>query len=124
MIYRPHFPCLTPEGCQDEPFEYYFDITVQPGDTPSVLLGPLDKDAEFRWRGIRINSDATGGREVAVQFRSADGEYLSDDLINIEIYAKGPLNDGAQDLGGQAVPFDVEIVCPPGAVLTSNWSVQ
>jgi hypothetical protein len=121
MIYRSHFPYQTPAGCQDEPFEYYFDLTVQPGDTPALLLGPLDKDAEFRWRGVRINCyDADPTQEVAVQFRDPFGEQLSDDLINIKIYATGPFDGG----GGMAVPFDTEVVCPPGSVIESNWSVQ
>ena len=120
MIYRPHFAYGTPEGCQDESYEYYFDITVQPGETPAVVIGPLDKDAEYRWRGIRLNSDAAVGQEVAVQFRAPFGDLLSDDLVNIQIYGEGPFNGG----GGQAVAFDEEIICPPGCTIESNWSVQ
>lgn len=112
-MYRPHFPYATPEGCRDEPFEYYFDVTLQPGSTPSVILGPLDKDAPFLLRGVRISHNGTGGQYVAFQLRTADGELLSDDVIDVNLHAKGAGFSG-QFQGGMAVSYDEEILLPAG----------
>lgn len=130
MIYRPHFPYFTPEGCRDEQFEYYFDssnmvVTSVPGlqNLFSVLFGPLEKDAEFRWRGVRVGLQKVA-YGLAVQWKDANGNTMSDDPINIQLYAIGSGGGTAASVfgGGMAVPFDSEIVCPPGCVLESNWS--
>ncbi len=123
MIYRPHFPYITPEGCRDEPFEYYFDssnmvVTSVPGlqNLFSVLFGPLEKDAEFRWRGVRVALTPQTAWGLAVQWKDHNGNAMSDAPINIQLYAIG---SGVG--GGMAIPFDEEIPCPPGFVMESNW---
>lgn len=133
MIYRPHFAYDTPENCTDEAYEYYYDltsvvsVTIPIGGTvPSVLLGPIDKDAPFHWRGFRIQSnsdpEAIDNLDRGVQFR-VNGELLSDAPINLALYAQGAGFAG-QFQGGQSVVWDEEIVLPPGAVIESTWSAE
>ncbi len=122
MLYRPHFPYATPEGCRDEPFEYFFQVTIPVGTTPAVILGPLEKDAPFFLRGVRITHNGDPGQEVAIQFRMPDGTLLSDDEINTGLYTQGAGIPAGQ--GGMAVAYDVEIALPAGATIESDWIVQ
>jgi hypothetical protein len=127
VIYRPHFAYPTPLGCRDEQFEYYYDtsnmvVTSVPALGPlfSVIFGPLDKDAEFRWRGVRIGLNRTA-YGLAVMWRDAMGNQLSDAPVNIELYAIGAgfaNNFG----GGVSVPWEEEIICPPGSHIESTWT--
>ena len=126
MIYRSHFAYSTPEGCLDEPYEYYYDpsnvavSSAGPGvSVPSVVLGPLDKDAPFHMRGVRIQQNVSPD-QIGVQFR-VNGENLSDDTINLGLYAVGAGFSG-QFKGGMAMPWDEEAVLPPGAVIETTWS--
>ena len=132
MIYRPHFAYETPEGCRDEPYEYYYDRTSLPVTTvpagsllPAMILGPFDKDAPFHWRGVRIRQtpDLTQNpRDLlyAIQWR-ANGELLSDAPINLALYAIGAGFVTGMIQGGMAVPLDEEIVLPPGSVVEATW---
>lgn len=132
-MYRPHFAYSTPSGCRDEPFEYFFDSsTMQSVTDPALanyfgLLFQLDRDAEFRWRGTKIGiQDAAIPLEV--RWKDAFGNYLSDVVSNLQgqlgtvntaLYSVG--SGFGANFGGIAVPWDEEIVCPPGAVIESDW---
>ncbi len=133
-MHRPHFAYpAPPPGCHDEPYEYFYDSSVmQVQSVPALgylysLLFALDKDAEFRWRGFKVGiQDVSVPLEV--QWKNAAGDVLSDVIsntagdqatVNTVLYAVG--SGYTPDFGGVAVPWDEEIVCPPGAVLESNW---
>jgi len=91
------------------------------------ILFALDKDAEFRWRGVKVGlQDVSVPLEV--QWKNAAGDVMSDVVsntvgdqatINTSLYAVG--SGFTPNFGGFAVAWDEEIVCPPGAVLESNW---
>ncbi len=126
-MYRPHFCYHTPENCIDQPYEYYFDPSDVPaeeiasnGDIFGMILGPLDKDAPFHWRGWRIFYN---GADPALEilFRDPDGQALSDDTINLLLYAVGSGFSTNLARGGMQVAMDEEIICPPGAVIEVNW---
>lgn len=133
VIYHPHFAYPTPPGCYDEPYEYFFDASTMQAVSMLALsnyfglLFQLDRDAEFRWRGTKIGiQDASVPLEV--QWKDAFGNVLSDVVsntvgdratINTQLYAVGSGFGG--NFGGIAVPWDEEIVCPPGSVIESNW---
>lgn len=134
MIYRPQFVYpAPPAGCHDEPYEYFYDSsTMQAVVVPALsnyfsLLFALDKDAEFRWRGTKVGlQDVSVPLEV--QWKNAAGDVLSDVVsnvitdsatINTALYCQG--SGFSPSFGGIAVPWDEEIVCPPGGVIESNW---
>lgn len=133
-MYRPQFPYPPPPGgCHDEPYEYFYDSsTMQVVPIAALayafsILFALDKDAEFRWRGFKIGIENVS-IPLEVQWKDANGNVLSDvvsntvgDLatINTALYAVG--SGFTPNFGGIAVPWDEEIVCPPGAVIESNW---
>jgi hypothetical protein len=100
----------------------------------------LDADAEFRWRGISWEYPDPGFfyvGQIAIRLRDAYGNYLSSDFIPILNYAQayhimqpwndtGGLNNPAPPspptfvspfVGGMAVPFADEIICPASSVL-------
>ncbi len=135
-MYRPHFAYSTPAGCRDESFEFPFDssdMTVQsvsPLGTLYSVLFPLSKDAEFRWRGVKIGiQDVSVPLEI--QWKTPSGDVMSDVVsnspnvpidpatINTVLYATG--SGFSPDLGGIAVPWDEEIICPAGSVIEANF---
>lgn len=133
-MYRPHFAYAPPSpGCHDEPYEYFYDSSVMNVVSVGVLayyysiLFALDKDAEFRWRGFKIGiQDVSVPLEV--QWKDALGNVLSDVVsntlgdqatVNSVLYGVG--SGYTPNFGGQAVAWDEEIICPPGAVIESNW---
>lgn len=99
MIYRPQFACLTPPGCRDLDFVYYFDGSNTPNLNQNIsgLVIPyiplvLDQDAPFFWRGIKLGADReTNSGTLApdpyaipnwsVQFRDCYDNPLSDDYV-------------------------------------------
>lgn len=132
-MYRPQFAYPTPPGARDVPYEYFFDSSTQPAVSIPVLssyfaiLFQLDKDAEFRWRGTKVGLQAVSN-PLQVMWKDPNGRLLSDVVTNTSgdlpfldttLYAQG--SGFGIGFGGLAVPWDEEIVCPPGAVIESNW---
>ena len=133
-MYRPHFAYATPPGCRDVPYEYVFDGSVQPLipvaalSTSFGILFQLDKDAEFHWRGVKVGLQGVSV-PLEVAWKDPKGRLLSDVVSNMNgakptvgtvLYAQG--SGFAPSFGGMAVPWDEEIICPPGAVIESIWS--
>jgi len=132
-MYRPHFAYPTPPGCRDVSYEYFFDSSVQASVVVPALglyfaiLFQLDKDAEFRWRGTKVGLQGVTV-PLQVMWKDPKGRLLSDivtntvadkPFIDTRLYAQG--SGFSTDFGGISVPWDEEIVCPPGAVIESNW---
>lgn len=120
MSYRQQFPYPTPPKFQDKDFVHYFDQTTIPqlNNALSLAVGgtiiginlPLQSDAPFFMRGIKIN----GPSNFAVRFRDAHGNYLSDDWVPLPIdYAP---NEQAV-WGSNVVEWEPEVICQAGSVI-------
>jgi hypothetical protein len=133
-MYRPQFAYSTPPGCRDEDFIHYFDSSNVPllasdvnGLTISNIPLPLDRDAPFYWRGIKVALRTTSGGvafgdtepNFSVKFRDVYDNDLSDDLVPAVEYAfpMNPLLGTNFLVKGPPVPLEPEIYCPPGGVI-------
>ena len=139
--HRPQFAYSTPPGCRDEEFTYTFDGSNTPmlyadisGRAISNIPFPLDRDAPFYWRGIKVAllSSAAGPNgtvggitgyafpEVYVKFRDCYENDLSDGLVAATQYAfpQNPVQPNNNSLlTGPPTPLDPEIYCPAGGVI-------
>lgn len=127
-MYRPQFAYSTPPGCRDEDFVYYFDGSNIPllnqsisGLTiPNIPL-PLDQDAPFYWRGIKVDIRTTGtvAPNVQVKFQDCYQNDLSDGLVPATQYgfAQNPITFQGANYTGPPVPFEPEIYCPRGGYI-------
>lgn len=122
MIYRPQFPYPTPDGFQDEEFEYYFDSSILPAlNTASLAIGQivfnvplvLQTDAPFFWRGLIVDNPGAG---LAIRFRGPDGTYLSDDFVPLGFYSPMPPAKHPP-IGNAPTIVDFEIPCEKGSVV-------
>jgi hypothetical protein len=123
VIYRPQFPYPTPEGFQDEEFEYYYDSSNTPAlNTANLSVGqivaniplPLQQDAPFFWRGLILDNPKAA---FGVRFRDAAGNYLSDDFVNVGLYSPIPPGSQHPPVGNAPIAIEPEIPCPLGGVL-------
>jgi hypothetical protein len=123
MIYRPQYAYPTPRGFTDEQFSYTFDQSNTPflnsgnlasGSFIQNIPLPLDRDAAFLWRGFTILGVNDTDPVMAVRFRDAAGNYLSDDFVPIDLYAR-PL--GLAIVGTLTVIWEPQIECPAGGML-------
>lgn len=130
MIYRAQFAYPTPPGCRDEDFVYFFDGSNTPmlnqdvqGLTLSNIPLPLQQDAPFYWRGIKVELRGAGGGpaipNVYVKFRDCYLNDLSDGLVSAVTYgfAQNPVIFGTADYTGAPVPLEPEIYCPAGGLI-------
>lgn len=130
MTYRAQFCYPTPPGCRDEDFAYYFDGSNTPmlnqdvtGLTLSDIPLPLQQDAPFYWRGIKVELRAAGGGpeipDLYVKFRDCYLNDLSDGLVSAVTYgfAQNPLIFQTADYTGAPVPLEPEIYCPAGGLI-------
>ena len=123
MTYRPQFAYPpAPEGWEDQDFEYWFDLSnlpafqvvLTPGQSIEGIALQLERDAEYRWRGLEASDVA--GSFLGLRFRTPDGTYMADDYAPVENFNSFPA--GVPGLpGSEPVAFEPEIVCPPGAVV-------
>ena len=121
MIYRPQFAFPpAPRGYRDEQFHYGFDgtnvaalgRTVAAGGQLNNILLPLEPDAGFLCRGIKIQT-ATARTNLGVQLKSPHGDYLEITYLPAaDLYTPS----GAAILGSLFVPLEPEVECPPGGV--------
>lgn len=130
MIYRPQFCYPTPPGCRDEDFVYYFDGSNTPllnqdvqGLTLSNIPLPLQQDAPFYWRGIKVELRGAGGGpaipDLYVKFQDPYLNFLSDGLVSATTYgfAQNPVVFNQAEYTGPPVPLEPEIYCPPGGLI-------
>jgi hypothetical protein len=132
MIYRAQFCYATPPGCRDEDFVYYFDGSNTPmldqnvsGLALSHIPLPLEQDAPFYWRGIKVELRAVGGGpspsipDMYVKFRDCYLNFLSDGLVSAVTYgfAQNPVTFNNADYTGAPVPLEPEIYCPAGGLI-------
>jgi len=117
MPYRPQFIYPpTPEGYQDEEFEYYFDPSNTPalGDVPGQKIPlQLQADAAFILRGIQISGNTT---DLLIRFWTPDGLPISQGLITCDLAYDATL-EGQNPVGRLPIPLEGEIPCPAGSVL-------
>lgn len=129
MIYRPQFAYSTPEGFEDYDFDHFFSSATIPALNPGVgnpreitnIPLPLDPDADFCWRGLKIpnlaiiNGASNVPFNVALRFREPNnGRYLQSAYLPIWMYGLVGF-DGTDLTGGIVVAFESEIVCPAAA---------
>ena len=130
MIYRAQFAYPTPPGCRDEDFVYYFDGSFIPmlnqdvqGLTLSNIPLPLQQDAPFYWRGIKVELRGAGGGpaipDFYVKFQDCYLNDLSDGLVSAATYgfAQNPVTFNNADYTGAPVPLEPEIYCPAGGLI-------
>lgn len=130
-LYRPQFAYPTPDGFTDVDFDHYFDqhsvppLALGPGAPDQIynISLPLDPDAPFHWRGIKIPNlnGATGPLNIGLRFRSPDGRYLSDDFVPIWLWGLTPCNGDALT-GGQCCILESELICPAASVIFVDQS--
>jgi hypothetical protein len=133
-MYRPQFAYATPDGYEDQDFQYSFD-----GNTNTPLLGslggtagelapgvnlmnitlPLQPDEVFLWRGNKVITPIFGVLPLYIQFRDPMGNYLSLCPVPI-IHIAYP--SGAAGWGTAVVPMEPEIPCPAGSNVLINVS--
>jgi len=140
MIYRPQFAYVTPPGCRDVDFIYYFDGSNTPALNQNFATGldysaptggiplTLEQDVPFFWRGLKVSlratltngdPDAYGEPNFTMRLMDNYFNFLSDDMVPAEQYGfpMNPLVFNGQLLTGNPVPLEPEIYCPPGGVL-------
>jgi hypothetical protein len=108
-----------PRGFRDEDFFYYFDgnntlALAQPIPALDAIRNialPLHRDAPFIWRGTKVFSDQPA---LGVEFRTPDGELMSDDVQPLyQSFWPG----GFLIAGTVPVTMEPGIECPLGAVI-------
>lgn len=120
MIYRPQFAYLTPRGYQEEQFHYTFDQSNTPYlNSGNLAAGAfifnvplnLQADAPFFLRGWSISGVNNSDPQISARLREPGGNYLSDDFIPIDLYAKPT---GLAVVGNLDVPWIDQLECPAG----------
>ena len=124
MSYRPQYAYpRTPRGFEDETFHYSFDSTnttllgvaIAAGGQANNIMLPLDPDAPFIVRGLKILL-GTAGSNLDVQLKTPWGDYISTVPIPLRRWADG----GGRAIAGKlVVPFEPEVECPAGG----SWSL-
>lgn len=144
-MYRAQFAYPTPDGFTDTDFEHYFDQTTVPALAPGVgapdqiynIPLPLDPDAPFYWRGLKIPNlnGVAGPLNIGLRFRSSPGgrqlsgaadagnTTAANDFVPIWLLGLTPCNDDALT-GGQCCVLESEIPCPAaGTVIVEQSSL-
>lgn len=115
-MYRPQFAFPpTPSNFRDEDFVYNFDgdnvpalnIRFGPGQTTQRIPLPLQSDAGFLHRGLKMNQAAVNATTLGVQVFDPKDRPLSNDYVSPSVYS--PLTNNP------APPLEPEIENPPGA---------
>jgi hypothetical protein len=84
---------------------------------------PLQQDAPFYWRGIKVELRGSGGGPTIpnfyVKFRDCYLNFLSDGLVSAVTYgfAQNPVTFGNADYTGAPVPLEPEVYCPAGGLI-------
>lgn len=115
-MYRPQFAFPpTPENFIDEDFVYNFDgdnipalnIRFAPGQVTQRIPLPLQSDAAFLHRGLKMNQAAVNAPTLGVQIFDPKDRPLSNDYVSPSAYS--PLTNNP------APPLEPEIENAPGA---------
>lgn len=123
MSYCPQYAYPpSPRGTEGETFHYSFDgtntpvlaLTLAAGAQANDIMLPLDPDAPFVCRGIRI---ALGTAESVcdVKLKTPSGDYLETAFVPSSRWAFG---GGAPVLGNLVVALEAEVWCAAGGVWT------
>ena len=100
MSYRPQYAYpLTPQGYEDETFDYSFDQTNTPVLALSIVAGgqandimlPMQADAPFIARGILILNQGGGGSPLNVRLRTPHGDYIATAPVPSARWANGSI---------------------------------
>ncbi len=140
-MHRPQFAYSTSPGCRDIPFIYTFDASNTPylaADINGVSLDyiglPLEQDAPFFWRGIKLGplrviiagvTSSYALPNYGVYFRDCYDNDIADTHVGAvrSWFPQNPLSLGSSLLGGPPVPLETEIYCPPGGVIQAFLKV-
>jgi hypothetical protein len=141
MPYRPQFAYSTPPGCKDVSFVYTFDASNTPwlaqdinGDTIDYMGLPLEQDAPFFWRGIKLGplrviiggvTNSYALPNYGVYFRDCYDNDIADSRVGAVRgwFPMNPLAIGSSLLTGPPCPLESEIYCPPGGVIQAFLKV-
>ena len=143
MSYRGQFAYPTPPGCRDEDFVYSFDGSNTPmlnqnfvGRTLENIPLPLEQDAPFYWRGLKLGMFLTLVGEgtiysyvipnLSIRLKDCYENPLSEGYIPATQYGypMNPLTFNGQLLTGPPMPLESEIYCPRGGVIYLNLKDQ
>lgn len=122
--YRPQYAYPpSPRGTEGETFHYSFDATNTPvlaltlaaGAQANDIMLPLDPDAPFVCRGIRI-ALGTAGSVLEVKLKTPNGDYLETAFVPASRWAFG---GGLAVAGNLIVALEPEVWCQAG----SAWSL-
>jgi hypothetical protein len=114
MPYRDQYDFCTPEGFEDEDFEYVFNFQntpalaapIAPGQTSLNIPLQLQSDAPYMIRAIQV---ANPQSVLSIRFRDAFEQFLSDDFVPSWCYASTQGDNGAVQ--------EPELPCPAGSVI-------
>jgi hypothetical protein len=119
MSYRPQYAYPpSPRGTEGETFHYSFDgtntpvlaLTLAAGAQANDIMLPLDPDAPFICRGIRI-ALGTAGSVLDVKLKTPAGDYIETAFVPEARWAfRGGLP--------QVVALEPEVWCAAGGVWT------
>lgn len=130
---RPQFFFETPPGFKDIPFvrpvTYGQDSS---GGIPAQsylnnYIVQMDNDApqiirSLFWQGQQQGQGAGPlSGSVQIQLRDAFGNYLTDGYVPIWLYFWGAGSTPPDGGSGRCRPFESELYCPPGSVLTIDY---
>ncbi|MGA8872456.1 MAG: hypothetical protein WB460_15015, partial [Candidatus Acidiferrales bacterium] len=121
--YRPQYAYPPPaKGIEAEVYHYSFDgtntpvlaLTLAGGTQANDIMLPLEPDAPFCCRGIRI-ALGTAGSPLKVKLKTPAGDYIQTADVPSSKWAFG---GGAPVVGNLVVPLEPEIWCAAGSVWT------
>lgn len=131
-MYRPQFPYApAPSGYRDDDFDYYFDFTtvallnntgLATGAIIQNIQLPLQSDAPFLWKGVQVKGVNGADPIVAVQFKDAHSNYLSDDFVPLDLYVSP--NGTSPQAGFLGIVWEPPILCPAGSTIWLNLKNQ
>lgn len=104
---HPFYP--TPEGFEDETFDYVFDLTAATSQTAKDLALRVDADGDFQWRSL-LGEYVVGAGLADVRFTNPSGSYMSSDFIIWDEFIQWPATN-------QQSPIFPEVRVPANGVL-------
>ena len=104
---HPFYP--TPEGCEDETFDFVFDLTAATSQLANDLPLRVDADSDFHWRSL-LGEFVVGAGLADVRFTDPYGSHMSSGLIIFDELVQTPATN-------QQSPVFPEVRVPANGLL-------